>query len=696
MKKRITLAFLAFLLIFSAKFSLVVTSQDVEKENEENLGIVYTGYERIERFHSKIEILPSGKVIVEESIDYNFGYLEKHGIIRWIPVLYKNSSGKKFDIRFKLEGVEKDGEKVPFKFMKRGGYIVLKIGDPKKYVSGIANYKIKYQVERVVNRFEHFNEIFWEVTGHDSDVSIVSASAEVNLPKKGSFLKADCFSGYMGSKEKNCSYENFDGKTIFFKLDDTKSLYPNEGFSIVLGFDKEVLDEEKMNPIMAIFGQRKSEKETIKDFKWEEISSEELGNLASETNLKVYDLKKLDHTIWFLQKFGIGIFSLLLFGIGFFLKWKKYGKDTKKSMVIAPNFRRPDIPPAEAGVLIDEKVDSIDINVTIIDLAARGFIRIKEISTKNEKMDYEFQLLKSKDSNELSEFEKMLLDKIFGKNELVKLSELENKFYKYLPTLKNTLYRSVVKLGLFGKEPDYVRDINVIFSLIPLLFYISLPIGGGFLFGYSSIFVLIFLVFSYFSIFCFGKKVFIFIILLPFFTAVTYLAKETRFSINYPDPFFTSICFLFVILFAIIFSIFSPKKTKKGVLVEEDLLGLKKYFEMVEKKNNENIDLPKLTEKLFDDLLPYAFILGVQAKWAKAFSDIYKKPPEWYESSSFNNKFTILNFLISIDKMNKAASSTLSSIPAESSGTSSSRGWSGFSSGGSSGGGFGGGGVGSW
>ncbi len=48
--------------------------------------------------------------------------------------------------------------------------------------------------------------------------------------------------------------------------------------------------------------------------------------------------------------------------------------------------------PAEAGTLIDEKLDMRDISATIIDLAVRGYIKIEEISSKGwfSSTDYRF------------------------------------------------------------------------------------------------------------------------------------------------------------------------------------------------------------------------------------------------------------------------------------------------------------------
>src|SRR2546426_6980179 len=89
---------------------------------------------------------------------------------------------------------------------------------------------------------------------------------------------------------------------------------------------------------------------------------------------------------------------------------------------------------------------------------------------------------------------------------------------------------------------------------------------------------------------------------------------------------------------------------------------------------------------MFEKFLPFAMALGVEKKWAGAFQDIYREPPEWYRGSYGPNFYT-MGFVHDMDQMTTRAGSVLSSAPRSSGG-------SGFGGGGGSGGGFGGGGGG--
>jgi uncharacterized membrane protein len=94
---------------------------------------------------------------------------------------------------------------------------------------------------------------------------------------------------------------------------------------------------------------------------------------------------------------------------------------------------------------------------------------------------------------------------------------------------------------------------------------------------------------------------------------------------------------------------------------------------------------PKRTVELFEKLLPYAMVLGVEEAWAKQFENIYKTPPDWYQGNW--SAFSAVYLTTSLNSGVQSAVNTAFSSPSSSSG-------SGFSGGGSGGGGGGGGGGG--
>jgi uncharacterized membrane protein YgcG len=146
-------------------------------------------------------------------------------------------------------------------------------------------------------------------------------------------------------------------------------------------------------------------------------------------------------------------------------------------------------------------------------------------------------------------------------------------------------------------------------------------------------------------------------------------------------------------IIVMIASQFMPARTALGVEKREYLLGLKLYMKMAEADRLKALQSPRgeLTEKinvadntqlvkLYEKLLPYAMLFGIEKDWAKEFSALYTESPDWYAGHSAFNAAYFAGSMASF-----GTASTQSFTPPSSSG-----------SGGSSGGGGGGGGGGGW
>jgi len=130
-------------------------------------------------------------------------------------------------------------------------------------------------------------------------------------------------------------------------------------------------------------------------------------------------------------------------------------------------------------------------------------------------------------------------------------------------------------------------------------------------------------------------------------------------------------------------------RSDEGNRMYHELLGLKMYINTAEKHRIEFHNDPKKYMGIFETLLPYAIIFGLEKKWMKEFEDLYTESPDWYKGdiSTFNT-YHLMNSLSGISKG--------ITTPAFETGGGFSSGGSGFGGGGFSGGGGGGGGGGSW
>jgi len=139
--------------------------------------------EEIKNFKSVININKDGTIDVQETIAYDFGELDRHGIFRTIPYITTNKSGKKFVLGFNdISVTDERGKNDQYSQSKIGENFQLKIGDPDRTITGLHNYIINYRVSGALTYFSDHDELYWNITGNDWGVWINSAETEINLP----------------------------------------------------------------------------------------------------------------------------------------------------------------------------------------------------------------------------------------------------------------------------------------------------------------------------------------------------------------------------------------------------------------------------------------------------------------------------------------------------------------------------------
>ena len=394
----------------------------------------------INSFHSEIRILGGGMVSIVETIDVDFGSLQKHGIFRDLPFVYTLPEGGKRYTEVTTENITANGASVPYEQFKSGDFIRLKIGDPDRTVSGEQSYQIQYTVAGVLNAFADHDELFWNVTGNGWPVPIQKASATVVLPDEA-IIQITCFAGAFGSKE-NCTSDQTSKKEASFS---SSRLGVGEGLTTVVGFEKGLVPVITVPPPRSIFDE-----------------------LFTPANFAVFALVTF---------FGVGI--------GFWL-WLSRGRDywLRKRFIDDPQAKhevRPvgahetivveysppeNLRPAQVGTLMDERADTLDVTATIVDLAQRGFLQIAEEPKEwvFGSSDYTFTKQKT-DGSSLLPYEKELLDRLFDDGETVKISNLETKFYEDLKVVKDKLYDQMITDRFFYENPESVRKKYLLFGI---------------------------------------------------------------------------------------------------------------------------------------------------------------------------------------------------------------------------------------
>jgi uncharacterized membrane protein YgcG len=557
--------------------------------------------EVIKEFRSDIRLEGDSSAIIEETITMDFQGAERHGILRQIPVSVTRKQVP-YTIDFKVISITDQSDKpLHYQETRDSSEVDLKIGQPDVLVTGIQLYKIKYQAKRVINWIDGRPEFYWNATGDQWRFEIENADVSVSPPRNVPVRESrfTSFYGPPGSKTNAGGKFSQTGEAVLFTC---KSLPPGHGLTVAVSMP--------------------------------------MGALSQPT----YG----EQLFWWLRDWWQAIVIPLCVASAMFALWFTGGRDVDGGKAIAVEWNPPkELTPAEIGTLIDEHCDIQDITSTLIDLAVRGHLKIKEMKTEAlfflSNKDYEFEKTDpSSTAVPLLAYEKLFLAALFTSldaGNVVRLSNLKGSFYPYLAPIRDAIFDGLTAKNLFRHNPQKIRTIY--FVIAGVLFFLAL----------------------------------------------------CAFSSSTPTVIGLFASSIVVGLFAPAM----PSRTSKGSALTREALGFGRFVKKAEKERIRVLASEDPT--IFGRVLPYAMVLGAADQWAEAFKDLSLEPPDWYVTSGNYPSYTTSVFVNDLGSSMRSIEQTFSTSPASSASTAgTSSAWSGGSGfdGGGSGGGFGGGGGSSW
>lgn len=548
----------------------------------------------IQRFAADIQIQGDGRVLVQESIDVDFDGLQRHGIFRDIPVVYDWPAKPRTVRVYQLQvlWVRDDvGRAIPYQTSRQGSMEEIRIGDAGRVVSGLQHYRVAYLVAGALNGSTDHDELYWNVTGAGWSVPMTTATAVVTGP--AAFSQTTCFVGYTGATDRCRTQGN--GSRVTFSAG--RALQPGQQLTVVVALPKGAVPDPA--PIL---------EDTPRDV------------------TEYFDLTPA----WLALAAFAAVFALALV----VWRWWTVGRDRPERTTIVPEYEPPDrMRPAEAGVLLDERADTLDVTATIIDLAVRGYLTITEVPKHGIFGSRDWLLTQAKAGDgDLLEYERTILDGLFDDGAEVKLSALRRHFYTTLATAEKQLYGDVTQKGWFPADPSQVRATYAVVGVAIVLIAAGVAALFGYLFGGGLVGV--------------GAGV----------GGLALIAASP----------------------------FMPRKSRAGAELARRSLGFRRYMEVAE------TDRQRFAEKehIFADYLPYAIVFKCVDRWAKAFQgiDLRAATQGWY-TGTYLGAFNAMDLSSDLSTFSNQVSTAIASTPGGSGG-------SGF--GGGAGGGGGGGGGGSW
>ncbi len=475
---------------------------------------------------------------VSERIYYDFEDDSRPGILRNIPVVLPRGGGTyEVDLRL-VDATVGNGVPLKAKLIKSGSDVHIALGDQKTVFTGRHIFKLNYDLRRAFSFVDGIPRFYWNVTGTECPVAIEKTSVNLYPPRAvhTADVKQQAFLGVPDGSLTTMEQHQSIGYIEY----DCGLLNPGEDFVIVAQFPK--------------------------------------GSIKPPTPL-------LECVFWLTDWWPTLLFPLFT-AFGVTSVWWTLGRDAKNLESVPKEWNPPtEITPAGVGTIYDEECDPIDVVATLVDLAERGYLTVRE--TKKQDMTgfgdahYVFTKTEATVSDvPLRPFEAKFLDSLFMPGAKigaeVSIFDLKTRLFESMPRMRNDIYESLTQEGYFQQNPSTIRKD-----------YVGLAIFLG------SVGMMLILI------------------------SANELAYASL-GIGIVGSAAIVGCFAFAM----------PARTAKGVQALRRALGFMHFIATAPPRTIEM--LFETDPTVFGRLLPYALVLGVADKWAEKFQGVMEQPPAWY------------------------------------------------------------------
>ena len=544
--------FLLTVLLFSA------LTRPVNAQTEPNPA---TDPEKIYLFDSAIQVFQNGTIQVTETITLNVKHRQiRRGIYRDIPTSFLESANP--------VSLTMDQSPHPFFTERKSTALRVNFGNDSYIPQGQHTYVFTYTFTGAVDFYKNYNELYWNVTGNDWDFTIDKARVQVTFPA-GTHIQADGISTYTGPKG---SKNNHAQQTSDLSFETTRPLYPREGFTLAVPFDKGMVQKPSF---------------------WNRL-----------------DTNSLTLPVWISL-----VCSVLLF-VYFLITWLQVGKDP--AYVSITQYEPPlGVSPAFMYYLQDQSLDSTLMVCALVDLAMKGYIEIQEKKEFLSSTKAVITLLKQP-TPDLPKEEQNILHHLFPVGNTVFLlnTSSTSTFEEIRKVIRNSFKEETKKYIL--SNLSYVGKAGVLVAILGILPFILIPKGAAFIFTncHFAVFFLLAVVFVH----RLWWKILVGIGLTAFYSAFWFaILKESAVP--------AAICqllFLFSFWGFAFYVTLIRNVTPAGKELFAQIYGFKKYMEIAE-VHRVAASNPLEAERIFCNFLPFAFALGIENKWMKKFQEVLSK-----------------------------------------------------------------------
>lgn len=546
---------------------------------------------------------------------------QNRGMIRAIPNDYDG-----VPLHTRVQSVVNErGNDVPYEETIDGGFTVLALGTD-DYVHGRTTYTISYTQQNVVRAFTDTNddELYWDTNGTGFNQPFGTVSARVHVDSAlTEFLTGNnaCYQGVQGSTE-TCEITHVPDATGDLFTASVRNLGPGENLTVVVGFT---------------FG-------TFVQVPPDEPTDGDPGqNFLPERPM-------LDAAPWWSTLGGIVLTVLAALASAFTIVWRFITPASAKGKgIIIPQYTVPkDLNLLESADLIGRRWTGVPAQ--IVSFAVRGKLRILDYPVTNSGAKYTLQLL---DVSGVDDQERDLLVAVFGGLTIGAVQEVgvvDDVAARAISAVAADSRRRVLNRGFKKKRKSWIG-----FALAGVMAVLTLVALG---------------------------------------LAIASFEFRSPGGLGYFAFFFTFLAIPICIGFAWRPAVLTPSGAERN----DYLLGMRDYLQLAEADRFRMLQSPEGAErvraegfdianpvdkvKLYEKLLPFAVLWGVEREWARELTIQYgDQAPTWFVS---RNGFDPVLFSVALNTLSTASIARTTPTTSGSS-------WGGSGGGSFSGGSFGGG-----
>lgn len=580
---------------------------------------------------------------VIEKIVVDFGNSAHHGIYRYVPYV----SGK-----YTIEDVNVRNEEAETSSESSNGheYTLIKIGDADKTVTGKHTFNITYKIISYGDRDTSKDTFSYNLFPTMWETSIKNVKSTITMPKA---VNKSAYKFYGGENYSTTMPSYF------------KTSVSNNGKTITLtGTNIPAKTGATVNA-------------NLKEGYWIGAPDHMKGTLFV-------------------------IIGFILLPLLVIIMWVRHGRDPQ--VVETVEFHAPEgMTPVDVGYVIDSEVDTKDVSSLLMYFASQGLVTFEEREIKKKKNHLIVHKVKDISQSEKSYVKDFFKDFFVKKDmDLKKLPESISDAFTSTKTKVEDYYSSGEE-SIYDGKADVCRILSYVLMMISTL--VSAAFVGYYDYDLFSYFILGFisgalLCYGMFSLnqgydrrigyskakagikFIIGTIVIIIGICIHSFVLMVF------------EDGVLILLFIISTIVIVIFSMLMRALTPHGAEVVGKVRGFKNFiataeYDRLKMLSNEN-------PEYFFDILPYAYVMGMDKTWAKKFDKIKVPKPSWYTYDEYDAMSDIFFYDMLLNDMHMAARDVDSMIVKDSASSAMSD-FSGGSGGGDfSGGGFGGGGGGAW